>query len=417
MEKFEEKFDRIASKIGLKGLDTLPALETARWYGRELDDADAADLGQLLLVSPLPNLKHLKLFGNVLGADGCAALAGILVSLPNLESVDLDNNAADDQEIQDASRTGNHIGDQGAEALAATLTACPIASLRTLNLGGNSIGDRGAVALARALPAQLTCCNLLRNNFSVEAAFQLARLVGARRGLRLCAGLSGLETDSEVAALVSSGLSDADGVLIAFSLFSCGPLPHVLELRLHDNLIGDATVSALAEALSGGALPSMTALILNNNCIGDAGFASLAKEMRPEGALAGLRRLGLRGNLLADRALPALASCLGPNSMPRLQQLLLGGNALTSDGLRELSAALRSTAAFGSLATLELQKNAIGDAGAAALAEALHEGALPQLRELYLFHNELSAEGEAAFANACAWRGAAAPFRVVTSLP
>jgi len=53
-----KEYTRIASKIGLKQLETLPVLEEARWFGRELDDADAADLaGMLQAAAPLPCLK------------------------------------------------------------------------------------------------------------------------------------------------------------------------------------------------------------------------------------------------------------------------------------------------------------------------------------------------------------------------
>jgi Ran GTPase-activating protein (RanGAP) involved in mRNA processing and transport len=414
-----ESFARIASKVGLKQLETLSSLEEARWFGRQLDDADAVELAAMLAAQPLPQLKYLKLFGNDLGAAGAAALVAALPSLPNVERVDLDNNASDDVEIIDATRmgtvrAGNHIGDAGAEALAAALTATPMPSLRALNMAGNSIGDRGAAALCALLSLTgLAEMNLLRNTFSVAAAQQLARAASGRKGVVLCAGLSGIDGDTEVASLVSADLSDPDGVLLAYSLWSRGPLPQVTELRLHDNLLGDAAAVALADGLAAGALPGLRVLTLNNNCVGDVGFGALVGQMQPGGALGMLHEIGLRQNLLTDGAMAALAGSLRQGSMPALRRLLLGGNALTDQGIVQLSAALTATRALEALSVLELQKNQIGDAGAKALAAAIQGGALQQLRELYFFFNALTSAGEAAIQST----GSPGLTRVVASLP
>lgn len=417
-----ESFARIASKVGLKQLETLPTLDEARWFGRDLDDADAVELAAMLAAQPLPQLKYLKLFGNDLGAAGAAALVAALPSLSNMERLDLDNNATDDVDIHDATRmgtrrAGNHIGDAGAEALAAALMATPMPSLRALNLAGNGIGDRGAAALCALLPlaslAGLAEMNLLRNTFSVAAAQELARVASGRKGVVFCAGLSGMDGEAQLTSLVSADLSDPDGVLLAFSLWSRGPLPHVTELRLHDNLLGDAAAAALADALAAGTLPELRVLTLNSNCIGDAGFSALAGQMQPGLALGMLQEIGLRQNLLADGALAALAGSLRQGSMPALRRLLLGGNALTDDGIVLLSTALIATRALGALTVLELQKNQIGDAGAQALAAAIQGGALPQLRELYLFFNAMTSAGEAAVQST----GSPNLTRVVASMP
>lgn len=362
--------------------------------------------------------RYLRLFGNDFSSAGAVSLVGALASLPNVERIDLDNNASDDVEIDptrmSASTSGNHIGDSGAEALAAALVAAPIASLRVLNMGGNEIGDRGVAALCTLVGAsQLRQMNLLRNTFSVAAAHELVKATLARKGVNLCSGLSGIDSESEVASLVSAGLGDSDGVLIACSLWSCGPLPMVKELRLHDNLLGDAAAAAIADAISGGSLPGLLTLTLNNNCIGDAGFAALAVHMRPDGALARLETMGLRQNLLADGAMAALASNLGPGSMPALRQLLLGSNVVTDEGLTQLAGALSTVRALPALEVLELQKNQIGDPGAQALATAIATGALPKLKELYIFHNALSPQGESAIRST----GAPALGRVVATLP
>ena len=48
------------------------------------------------------------------------------------------------------------------------------------------------------------------------------------------------------------------------------------ELYLHYNQIGDAGLSALADALGKGALDKLAVLRLDNNQIGDAGLSALA---------------------------------------------------------------------------------------------------------------------------------------------
>lgn len=71
---------------------------------------------------------------------------------------------------------GNHIGDEGAEALAAALKAHRI--ITSIELSDNNIGDRGAKALARAfreLPS-LTSVYLVNNRIGIEGARALGEL-------------------------------------------------------------------------------------------------------------------------------------------------------------------------------------------------------------------------------------------------
>eukprot|EP00967_Tisochrysis_lutea_P114641 scaffold182866_cov33-Tisochrysis_lutea.AAC.2 len=374
----------------------------------------------MLRAQPLPSLKYLKLFGNKLSSEGISSLAAAIPSLSGLERFDLDNNTSDDVDIHDATRmgvqrSGNHIGDSGAEALTAALMATPVPSLKALNMAGNGIGDRGAAALCALLrSSSISEMNLIRNTFSAATALELAKTaVQSGRAVIFCSGLSGLNADATVASLVSSDLSDPDGVLLAGTLHMRGAMPNITELRLHDNLLGDSTASALADVIASGVLPSLLTLTLNCNCIGDEGFAAFANLMRPGSALSRLESLGLRQNLLSDHSMAALANCLGDGAMPALQQLLLGNNALTADGIIQLAATLKEGKSLTALRVLELQKNNIGDAGAEALAQAIAGGALPQLRELYLFHNALTMAGEIAVKST----GAPQLTRVVASLP
>ena len=56
---------------------------------------------------------------------------------------------------------------------------------------------------------------------------------------------------------------------------------HLQTLWLNDNNIGDAGLTALAEAVESGALAQLTRLDLDNNRIGDAGLTALAEAIKP----------------------------------------------------------------------------------------------------------------------------------------
>ena len=51
---------------------------------------------------------------------------------------------------------------------------------------------------------------------------------------------------------------------------------HTQELRLNNNNIGDAGLTALAKAVESGALPRLKKLRMDYNSIGDAGMSALA---------------------------------------------------------------------------------------------------------------------------------------------
>ena len=83
-------------------------------------------------------------------------------------------------------------------------------------------------------------------------------------------------------------------------------------LRLDNNQIGDAGVTALAEAAGKGTLPQLKALFLNRNQIGDAGVMALA-EAAGKGALPQLNTLYLSNNSnISQQAKDALKAAL-PN--------------------------------------------------------------------------------------------------------
>ena len=96
-------------------------------------------------------------------------------------------------------------------------------------------------------------CNLLHNNFSVEAAKQLVEAAKQSKTLKSLCGKAG-EKQIDLRAL---GLQDPDAILISFDVAFNAAL---LELHLQGNYIGDAGCAALAEALKSAALQSCNLL-------------------------------------------------------------------------------------------------------------------------------------------------------------
>ena len=65
---------------------------------------------------------------------------------------------------------------------------------------------------------------------------------------------------------------------------------NVQVLNLFNNQIGDAGLSAVAEAVGKGALPQLQELYLSGNSIGDVGLSALA-DVVSRGALASLKEI------------------------------------------------------------------------------------------------------------------------------
>ena len=88
-----------------------------------------------------------------------------------------------------------------------------------------------------------------------------------------------------------------------------------------------------------------------------------------------------------------LAESLSRGGMPRIEQLLLNGNALGSNGTIALVDAFRSGAISRNLRVLNLHSNEIGNEGAAALHDALQQdlGTLAALQEVNLANNPINA--------------------------
>jgi len=153
-------------------------------------------------------------------------------------------------------------------------------------------------------------------------------------------------------------------------------------------MIGNDGMVALCGAL--GALSCLEVLILFDNRIGDEGMQGLA-ELLPAGALPKLERFQLQGNAFGAAGVAALQTCvLDHLCMPRLASLNLQHNSIGAQG----GVFLGNIGAVGGLrgvSSLFLSSCKVGADGIAAMAKAV--ASMPRLNVLDISANELGDDG------------------------
>jgi len=244
----------------------------------------------------------------------------------------------------------------------------------------------------------------------------LHRAPGRLRSVELVSLCEMLRTDSRLTALKLNNASMRfnDAAAISEALLSNYTLT---SLDLADNDIGSLGAAELAAALEHH--PEIMSLDLRNNSIGATGAAALCELLQETSALT---ELDLRSNRIEETAAALFAQALELNDS--LTRLDLGGNSIRNEGAISLAEVLlvnsssltslnlarndigpAGAAALGlalcsntALSSLMLNGNDIGDAGATALAEALHGNCA--LTSLNLSGNELSSAAAVALAAA-----------------
>jgi len=283
----------VLAKVGIKEAEALLTDDSPElnWAGKGLVSGDLEELATIVSGSTL-TVQKLVLFENAIGDQGVAVLCRAAASFPRLTYLDLDNSLTDAIFLSPTASTNttNHVGDSGLAALTASFTA-----LQELHLRGNHVGEAGADALISwlggASGGRLVSLNLLANRFGVEAAHRLSAWARQQGKRTLC----GHRFEGEAVSFAGMDLSEADGVLIAASIESQGPLEHVISLDLHENMLGDAAIAALSRALAVGALPSLAVLSLNDNSVTDLSPLAETLAARPS-VLDRLEKLLLREN-------------------------------------------------------------------------------------------------------------------------
>ncbi len=167
------------------------------------------------------------------------------------------------------------------------------------------------------------------------------------------------------------------------ALASSPQLQWLQRLDLGFNHVGSAGVAALARSPH---LRRLTHLTLSGNRLGSAAVAHLAESPLVES----LVQLELAHNSLDDDACRALAAAPG---LPGLRALDLAMNFHVGDAG---AAALAEADGLSDLERLSLNNSQVGDVGVAALADSVHLGSLTELR---LWSTRLTDDGALALAH------------------
>jgi Ran GTPase-activating protein (RanGAP) involved in mRNA processing and transport len=292
--------------------------------------------------SSLPALTLLHLCCNHIGDEGAEALASTLTNSSLLLHLDLSN---------------NNIGYKGIKALTPVLTNSP--SLLRLNLGGNNIGTAGVENLVPALfNSPLQDLDLQLNNIGDGGVKALMSVLNNTSLQTLNLGINFISTE---------------GIKVLAQVFSVSPLQR---LYLFGNNIGIEEIKILALTL---ATSSLQFLDLSDNNIGDEGVKILAPKLIKFSLL----YLDMENNHISDSGIKALAPVLANAS---LQTLGLSNNRISDEGIKILAPALTSSP----LRVLSLSGNYIGDNGVKELAGVL---ANSSLQALYLRVTNIGNEG------------------------
>ena len=220
-------------------LRALVALEELWLCGVSLSDDGAVALGEALCDAPLPALRWLLLNNNHIGDDGAQALAAALPVLPRLAMLSLRCNA---------------VGDRGAAAVALALQVAP--SLQQLFLETNALSCVGIASVAAAAPhcATLTELRLGGMGLRHEGAQAVARMlprVPRLECLGVAFGADEADLDGAAASIVRAipsapALRRVDGIDLCLHLHELG-LPSTLHQTSSNHAIFQALVARRSE--------------------------------------------------------------------------------------------------------------------------------------------------------------------------
>ena len=259
----------------------------------------------------------------------------------------------------------------------------------------NVLGPRDAVAFSSASHALRALTQVLLQQ--LRANHEAAAALGLKVGMR-----SSRHAAVRVPMRSCKELREAKELawgnrLSATDLTALGTLGEVLpaleRLWLFGRSANPDGVQGLAAGLGAGALPAVTSLQIVGMAVCDAGAVALAAAL-DRGALPQLESLNLNSADIGDVGMVVLASAL--RRLPALKVLLLSGNSLGDDGFAALVAPKLPTGGLTKLKKLCIRYTKVADAGCAALAAALNNGALPALEKLVLVGISASAAAQAA---------------------
>jgi uncharacterized protein (TIGR02996 family) len=354
---------------GLKALAAAPQLGSLKELDLQWVGLGSGELNRVLSALHLEGLTSLNLAGNTLGVSGAKVLARSAL-FGRLTRLDLHSNRLDSAALE-------------------TLTRSPHApALHHLNLYENQIQDAGARALAHSpLLAQCTWLDLRANGVGEEGVSALAASPNVARlahltldgqtGLGAVVALARSQHLSSLRSLDLSYVHSPTGDEEFRALADSDLGRRLVRLRLRHRRLGPESLRALAVRCS-----SLRSLNLESAAgVSGKGIAALAEGLRGSSLVS----LDLGGCNLRQAGAQALANIGLPAT---LRWLALGYNGFKPPGLLPLVPALRR------LAQLALPHSSVNDEVAKAFADTNMEN----LTSLFLWRNEIGAEGIKALA-------------------
>ncbi|KXZ42358.1 hypothetical protein GPECTOR_157g96 [Gonium pectorale] len=343
---------------------------------RDFLTAEAAEAALAAMLAPSSTVTKFRFSTKSFGRDAAAVAARAIAAVSaNLTDADISDVIAGrpEDEALDALRT-----------LSAALAGAP--RLAVLNLSDNALGEKGVRACEAVLTGQAPIESLSLQNvgLSVHACRATAELLAdpsRLRRLQLFNNMSGDEGAGHIAGLLSraprmedlrfasSRVGPEGGISLAKSLMAGSCL---VRLDLSDNPLTEEVAPALGAALA--AQPALRSLNLNDTSLGPDGVTAVCAAL--------------------------LQSYAGADGKPQqqLEELGLALNEINPSAAKAVVALIVAHA--GSLRSVNLRENELGDRGAITVARAL--AALTEPRSVDLVGNQIRRAGAVAAAKALA---------------
>jgi len=376
----------------------------------EVEDPDEQSIASF--VSALPkslstSLQSLSLVRVDLEEQDLSAIATVIPQLEALQVLNLEGNGI-----------GGSENESSFESLCLALKEGQ-PPLRVLNLKDNEINDSGAKILAE---------HVLSTNGEARrielSSFSIGPCLGKEGVRSICKSLAASHHSQHLQTLDLSG-NKRGGVDLATALASVLPSLRSLQcLFLNNTSIGPRGTKTLLSTIAKhqremnlrelhlagcrvgffgakavqaiGLPPSLEVLNLGNNAITNDGVWQLSSVVA---SLEKLRVLNLSSNQLGDDSASELArTCLPALSRSLITLDLSGNKDIGDNGAEVLAESLRRSSDTVALCKLILTYNSIGNVGASALGALLGECSVVGLVELDLNGNKVGDEGAVALA-------------------
>jgi len=306
--------------------------------GRAEEDA-LITLSEICNSIPVRTLRYLDLSDNALGEKGIHACRNVISGQPHLEEIYFCNNGLSSSSMELLTNIlvsdgqplkvhtlhfyNNMSGPEGAVALARLLKHCP--SLRNFRFSGTRALRAGSRTIAEALLpfTNFHSLDLADNMFSEEIASILVQVLRNQPNLRYL-------------NLKDAGLEDTGVQEVCNALLETAEQIEHLDLSANDITI--ESVDALAALINARKRTLRVLLLDDNSEFGSAGIKQLAPVLTE---CQNLEILSLNNNGITASGAIRLIQAI--QHLPKLRQLNLNMNLISSNGLEEIQRLLSAS--------------------------------------------------------------------------